>query len=1528
MLNTWVSELAGISTLNVGATGNMNFNNATIEMLTLSGTAGALTLNGGAQLGFELKNDGTNDRITVAAGGTAVTGGTVTLNFFGSVAPGTYNLIIAPSGLGSATYALGTAPNGFNYTINVTDTLVSVTTAAFLPIYWTNSQTDGSWSTVNAGPLTNWSTDSMGLTNYTTVPTTTGTVVFSAANAPFSAGSQITTTLDAAFAIDSLQFLSAPSGITAVTLNPGTSGTLALSPVSTSGGIRVLAGGGIATLAAPLTVSAPQTWDVDPTGSLAINGNTVFNAAVNKTNTGALTLSGNNSGTGALTLSGGSLFINSATALGNGNFTIGAGTTIDNINGAVTALTNGNTQTWAGDFTFTGTNPLDLGGGAVTLGSTTAVTVGGANTLTVSGPIGGAFGLTKSGTGQMNLVSSASNTFTGPVVVNGGGAGTAHALILSKAGGTSIAGTSVTIGNNQAVANIDATLRLGASELINDAAILHFNNGLSNAKFELNNFNETLAGLVVDGGALPIIQNLETSLSGTSTLTINSSSADSAFGGIIRNNATGTGILALTKNGTSKLSLSGANITYTGGTSLLGGTFELNGASAFASAVTFGSGSTATLQVASAAQPVGGLFTADLLNTNEVVQNAPGVNAALTVNQATPTTFGGIFQDNAVSGSLKLIKSGAGNLTLANAGAYSGGTTVDNASLIFSVDQTLSGPLTFSAAAGNTTVSTLGLTNVNTTFNGALTVQTNSTLADTINVGSGKTLTLNGGITIGAASPGANWNSKLTIGGGGTLTVSAGTGGLVQVGGNNANAAGDSEASTLDLTGLQAVILNTSATGTLRVAQPNAANVTGNQAALLLPTPVAGITPTTPVTTITAANLNVGDGNGNGSGTNQTNALILGTGLTTLNATNLNVGTGGRDFGQITFAGGNGTIKIRAADGTSRAALNIGTGAASTGVGPGTGVTNNVDFTGHNADMLLSTVAVGTQTTRATAYTSSLTFDTGTLEMSSLAAGTRTSETTNGTGAARITNANITFAGGTVTIDSGILQFGDMAGSYVTGTQLPTINPTLSISGGTVTIGATAGTAITMAKVVSTGSSVAETVNAIINISGGATTIGGNIVKVGTSGTGTGTVTNTATINLTGGTFDMGGNSIGSSAQTIAFAPQAGTLQNLAQLNGGGVLTKSAAGALTLAGTNSYTGNTAITQGSLLVGSATAIPNGTGKGNVVLDGGAAAGIFDLNGTDTTINGLSGVTGAMLGQVVNNGSGTHTLSVGNANTTSAFAGSLLDNTGTGGVLALTKIGTGTLTLTGTSSYSGNTNVNAGTLNGTGTLSASKVLVNPGGTLKPGTTSTPGELTVYQTDFSAGGTLSIRIPSIAPGSYDLLTVTGPATYDAGRRSRFAGVEHRFDRAAIEHDRLGRHRASHDLEQRHQQPFPDGEHHQSQQCGPGPRAGQSQLRQRRRGRRNGRFEWTNSQPNRAGSGQHGHSRQSGRLRRAHGRRGRVDLLERHLRIPERRVQRVPARRRRRMEQSQPGADCRTHYQSRSEGVCALRLGRAGSL
>ncbi|MEZ0263548.1 MAG: autotransporter-associated beta strand repeat-containing protein, partial [Phycisphaerae bacterium] len=365
----------GINSINVGATGRMSFQNGLAEVLTLGGP-GTLTLASGARMGFELDAPGTSDRVVYNAASVAG-GSNVTLSFFnlGGLGAGSYTLLssVTPGGLTGVNFNLGTAPNGFNYTINNNGTNVTLTTIAYSPIFWRGGQ-DGSWNTLGAGPA-NWTTDAAGAIDAGHKPLATETVIFSAAGA---AGPSVATTLDAPFTVDSVQFTAAPAGVTDVTVNPGAGGSLTVTPTSTSGGLRILTGGGNATIAAPVTLGAGQTWDVaDDTSTLALTGGVAFNAAVNKTGPGTITLGGPGTGTGTITLTGGRLNVNAPTAIGGGTLTVNAGTTIDNTSAGAVVMSTNNPVNVTGDFSFAGTNDLRFGTGTVTLTNNPIVTTTG-----------------------------------------------------------------------------------------------------------------------------------------------------------------------------------------------------------------------------------------------------------------------------------------------------------------------------------------------------------------------------------------------------------------------------------------------------------------------------------------------------------------------------------------------------------------------------------------------------------------------------------------------------------------------------------------------------------------------------------------------------------------------------------------------------------------------------------------------------------------------------------------------------------------------------------------------------------------------------------------------------------------------------------------------------------------------------------------------------------------------------------------------------------------------------------------------
>lgn len=189
---------------------------------------------------------------------------------------------------------------------------------------------------------------------------------------------------------------------------------------------------------------------------------------------------------------------------------------------------------------------------------------------------------------------------------------------------------------------------------------------------------------------------------------------------------------------------------------------------------------------------------------------------------------------------------------------------------------------------------------------------------------------------------------------------------------------------------------------------------------------------------------------------------------------------------------------------------------------------------------------------------------------------------------------------------------------------------------------------------------------------------------------------------------------------------------------------------------------------ALVNGTNECIPNGFGKGNVVMSApgtyNSVAG-WNLNGFNETINGLwhSGAAARCL--ISNNAAGTvSTLTVGDNDQSGIFGGLIADGAG---VIALRKIGNGVQTLTGPNTYSGETIVDGGTLalSGAGSISAStRVVVNAGAALDvsgvtagftlPGTTEINGGTLIVRNTGSPGvGTLvmnNARLRAITVGS----------------------------------------------------------------------------------------------------------------------------------------------------------------------------------
>ena len=147
------------------------------------------------------------------------------------------------------------------------------------------------------------------------------------------------------------------------------------------------------------------------------------------------------------------------------------------------------------------------------------------------------------------------------------------------------------------------------------------------------------------------------------------------------------------------------------------------------------------------------------------------------------------------------------------------------------------------------------------------------------------------------------------------------------------------------------------------------------------------------------------------------------------------------------------------------------------------------------------------------------------------------------------------------------------------------------------------------------------------------------------------------------------------------------TLSGSGGIGGAAPLTLDAANTqtLTLATTNTYSGDTTINAGTLKLGAANVLPNGPGLGGVTLNTGAT---LDLNTFSVAINTLNG--GGVVDTIAG---GAPVLAIGANNANSVFTG-VLQNTA--GSLNLVKNGTGQLVLQTPNTFTGTVTVNGGTL----------------------------------------------------------------------------------------------------------------------------------------------------------------------------------------------------------------------------------------
>ncbi|HGY0426797.1 TPA: autotransporter outer membrane beta-barrel domain-containing protein [Salmonella enterica subsp. enterica serovar Derby] len=440
-----------------------------------------------------------------------------------------------------------------------------------------------------------------------------------------------------------------------------------------------------------------------------VDANSGWNGqSLTKTGAGTLILNAENTYTVGTTISGGTLVATNVDALGSGDVTddatleLNTGGTFDNaISGSGQVVKSGDkmltlsgTNSYSGGTLISGgtlvaTNVDALGSGDVTDDATLELNTGG----TFDNAISGSGQVVKSGDDTLTL--SGSNTYTGGTIISGG------TLVAS---------------------NVEA---LGTGDVTNDAVLElntggDFDNAISGSGQVVKSGDETLTlsgsntytgGTLISGGTL-VASNVEALGSGDVT---NDAVLELNTGGDFTNAISGSG--QVVKSGDETLTLSGAN-SYTGGTLISGGTLiasnvealgtgdvtdnavlELNTGGDFDNAIS-GSGQVEksgdeTLTLSGANSYTGGtLISSGTLVANDV--NALGTGD-VTDNAVLELNTGGTF-DNAISGSGQVVKSGDETLTLSGSNTYTGGTTINDGTLIAtSVDALGSGDVTDNA---------------------------------------------------------------------------------------------------------------------------------------------------------------------------------------------------------------------------------------------------------------------------------------------------------------------------------------------------------------------------------------------------------------------------------------------------------------------------------------------------------------------------------------------------------------------------------------------------------------------------------------------------------------------------------------------------------------------------------------------------------------------------------------------------------------------------------------------------------------
>jgi autotransporter-associated beta strand protein len=1406
-----IGSMIGVNVANLATNVLRNGNGTPGAQLSI----GSLTFAGAANVSLLL--NGATPGITVGALTSGA--GTVTIDASNPVwnTGTTYDLItygggsIGGSGFGSFSKGtiVGLGARQFA-TLGDSTTAITLSITGDLPV-WTGPG-NGKWTTVIQSPTKNWNLQTAAtptdfIPNDTVLfdDTATGTTTVNIADANVAPSSTT-------FNNSALNYtITGAFGIASGPLTKNGTGTVTIATANTYTGATALNSGTTVITGSlgntAVTVDASAALSLQAANAISQNTVTVngtFSQTVDNALSGTATLVLNNGGTftnanshnGGTTLNPGSFLINQGAGVGTGLLTIGSPITIDNTSGASVTLTNNNPQAWANNLalTFTGTNALNFGTGAITFGpnaSSANFTIQNNSALAgTSLTIGGAITPGVGGTpGIKNLTINGSDTaLTGSITT---GSATQFVINDNLAGTLTLSGAASNI--TTLYINSGGTVEVGAGNLgvanggisivqaVNGGTI----NGTGGGSIVLNSPN----GDFGTAGGTTLTVNAK--LAGTNQVDFWNAIGGTGFGTIIlagANTSTGGFNVQNTKvvipatgaiNALNTANSGQINVASVGGFAaeldVNGGTINATKTAAPGFTVGIASGAVGTLNMDS------GLINV----TSEMwLSNGAGGQAAFTMS-------GG--QINV--GSWFVVGRSFGTATL----NLSGGT-ISKAAANYIIIGSLAGNGTLTQTGGALNAAgggvRIGENNGTTPALGALWDM------------SGGSSSISGEINVAWRSSQARWNVS-----GPTTTVTS-TGRLI-VGAEVNNTGANSGA-----------VVNGNPVGTVSI---SGGSVTFSGA----DNRIGGDIITT--TTGASGTVNVSGGTLNFGGNVQIGAYGLGT-MTVTGTGAVNSTAGFPSVGR--FAGGRGVLTINGGtfsqtngasflivgeDGTGT--LNLLSGAANsvalrvghtaTGVGivnidggtlttgtvsraTGSGILNFGGGTlkASSANATFMTGLTGSYVYAGGAVIDSNSFDIGIAQplLAPTGLGVTGITIAGGTGYAGTPLVVITGDGVGATAVANIDGSGNLTGITVTnpGTGYTTASATLNGGGGSGAVVSSVDLAPNSSGGLTKNGNGLLTLSGANTYGGNTTVNGGSIAAGNNSAFSTGTVTITST-----GTRLVVNDGITIASAIILNGTSPGV--GIGEIQGSGTGTSSLTGPITINASTTSGGHFAGGGGTLVVNGpiTSSVPVQVRAGNTVFSGGgsytaitlsgaprigannglsttAVADIainenstFDLNGFNQEIAGLTHVS-ANTASVTNSSATASTLNVNVPGANSySYSGTVNGN------LTLTKSGSGTESLSGTNTHTGGTNVTGGVLNVNADAalgaSAGAVSISNGATLQAsGAVTTTARTVTLGTgggtiDTTTGNTVNLDAGSTVTGS--TLTKAGNGTLILG-------------------------------------------------------------------------------------------------------------------------------------------------------------------